>query len=141
MWGVFPWEALFGGMLLGLSALILLYFNGKVAGISGIVGGLLSPKRGDIDWRLFFIAGMIVAGLAANSMGIPFPELASTPADQSSLVAVIAGLLVGVGTKLANGCTSGHGICGIGRLSPRSLIATIVFMASAMITVFVTAFI
>ncbi|MDD1783657.1 YeeE/YedE family protein [Enterovibrio sp. ZSDZ35] len=138
MWVSLPWEALLGGMLLGVSALILMYFNGKIAGISGIVGGLLSPNKGDIDWRLLFLAGMVIAGLSANALGLDYPDLALTPAGQSPIIAIVAGLLVGIGTKLANGCTSGHGICGIGRLSPRSLIATLVFMAFAMLTVFIT---
>ncbi|MBV1840967.1 MULTISPECIES: YeeE/YedE family protein [Photobacterium] len=128
-----PWHALFGGMMLGASATILLLFNGRVAGISGILSGILKPQQGDVSWRLLFVIGMVAAGLCAPLMGFSLPQ--ALPVSSLGLLAV-AGLLVGIGTKLANGCTSGHGICGMGRFSKRSLVATMVFMATAIATVF-----
>jgi uncharacterized membrane protein YedE/YeeE len=129
-----PWESLFGGLLLGLSATLLMLVNGKVAGISGIVNGLLSPKRGDYSWRILFFAGMVLGGLLSVwLLGVSFPDTQSLTLTQI----IVAGVLVGFGTRLANGCTSGHGICGIGRLSKRSIIATCVFMSVAALTVFV----
>ena len=129
-----PWSSLFGGLLMGTSALLLLFMNGKVAGISGILGGLLKPAKHYFLWRLLFILGMAGGGwLAMLSMGVTFP----THYNASSLVIILAGILVGFGAGLGNGCTSGHGICGIGRLSIRSIVATCVFMVVAAITVFV----
>ncbi|EGR3108286.1 hypothetical protein DNG97_06740 [Vibrio parahaemolyticus] len=134
MLNVIPWESLFGGILLGISATILLLVNGKIAGISGIMNGIMSPKKGDYSWRLLFAVGMIAGGLISVLMlGVAAPSTANL-----SLGMVIAsGLLVGIGTRLGNGCTSGHGICGMGRLSKRSIVATCVFMAVAGLTVFV----
>ncbi|MGF1683615.1 YeeE/YedE family protein [Photobacterium minamisatsumaniensis] len=129
-----PWDALFGGMLLGVSAVLLLVMNGRVAGISGIVSGLLKPKQGEISWRALFVVGMVVSGGLAPFIGFEVPE---TLPVSSWLWVSIAGLLVGIGSKLGNGCTSGHGICGMGRLSKRSIVATCTFMAVAMLTVFV----
>jgi uncharacterized membrane protein YedE/YeeE len=130
---IVPWQSLFGGMLLGVSATFLMLFNGKVAGISGVINGLLTPKEGEFSWRLLFFAGMVMGGLVSViALGISRPVT-----DGISLpTIVIAGILVGMGTRLANGCTSGHGICGIGRLSKRSLVATVVFMLVAALTVF-----
>lgn len=130
---IIPWQSLVGGMLLGVSATLLLLFNGKIAGISGVINGLLTPKEGEVSWRLLFFAGMVFGGLVSVGVfGISMPET-----DGMTLpVLVAAGILVGMGTRLANGCTSGHGICGIGRLSKRSLVATGVFMAVAGLTVF-----
>ncbi len=134
MLDVIPWESLFGGILLGISATILLLVNGKIAGISGIMNGIMSPKKGDCSWRLLFVIGMIVGGfVSVLLLGVAVPSTANLSVG---LVAV-AGLLVGIGTRLGNGCTSGHGICGIGRLSKRSIVATCVFMAVAGLTVFV----
>ncbi|ORT52549.1 membrane protein (plasmid) [Vibrio sp. qd031] len=128
-----PWESLFGGMLLGVSATILLLINGKIAGISGILAGLLAKKPNDFSWRLIFVAGLIGGGaLASIFFGADIPMSYST----STPLLIIAGLLVGVGTKLGNGCTSGHGICGMGRFSKRSIVATMVFMLAAAMTVF-----
>ncbi|NGN98320.1 YeeE/YedE family protein [Grimontia sp. S25] len=132
-----PWDALLGGMLLGVSGLVLLALNGRVAGISGIIGGLLKPRKADVSWRLLFVGGMVVAGLTASFIGFPYPNFSAISADTSPLLTMCVGLLVGVGTKLANGCTSGHGICGMGRLSKRSIVATLVFMAAAFTTVFI----
>ncbi len=129
-----PWSSLLGGMLMGSAGLLLLLFNGKIAGISGILGGLISPGRNDFLWRLLFIIGIISGGwLSMQILGITFPETYNA----STLIILLAGLLVGIGAGVGNGCTSGHGICGIGRLSIRSIVATCVFMAIAGITVFI----
>ncbi|ODS04804.1 YeeE/YedE family protein [Vibrio scophthalmi] len=129
-----PWLSLFGGMLLGMSALLLLLINGKVAGISGILNGVVSPNAGERTWRILFLIGMAIGGLIALYwLGVAKPVLANT----GLWLYAIAGLLVGIGTFLGNGCTSGHGICGIGRLSKRSIVATSVFMIVAALTVYV----
>ncbi|EHH1104788.1 YeeE/YedE family protein [Vibrio parahaemolyticus] len=134
MLNVIPSESLFGGILLGISATILLLVNGKIAGISGIMNGIMSPKKGDYSWRLLFAVGMIAGGLISVLMlGVAVPSTANL----SLGMVIAAGLLVGIGTRLGNGCTSGHGICGMGRLSKRSIVATCVFMAVAGLTVFV----
>lgn len=128
-----PWTALTGGLLIGLAAALFLLLNGRIAGISGILGGLLSPTRGDIVWRLAFIGGLIGAPLAWIMMAdLPPIEI---NAGYPSLI--IAGLLVGVGTRYGSGCTSGHGVCGLARLSLRSLAATLSFMAAGFITVYI----
>nr|WP_246225684.1 YeeE/YedE thiosulfate transporter family protein [Vibrio agarilyticus] len=127
-----PWDALFGGMLLGAGAVILLLFNGKIAGISGIINGWLQESGVERLWRQWFIIGVIASSaLMVSFLALPTANLSSV----SISVLIIAGLLVGFGTRLGNGCTSGHGICGLGRLSLRSLAATMTFMAAAMITV------
>ncbi|MEW6021483.1 MAG: YeeE/YedE family protein [Pseudomonadota bacterium] len=127
-----PWTALGGGVLIGLAAAVFVLFNGRIAGISGILGGLLRPVRGDMGWRLAFLAGLVAApvfyGLVSALPG------AAVAADEGTLVA--AGLLVGVGTRYGAGCTSGHGVCGISRRSPRSLIATAAFMFAGFVTVY-----
>ncbi|HHX8270560.1 TPA: YeeE/YedE family protein [Vibrio diabolicus] len=134
MLNVIPWESLFGGILLGISATILLLVNGKIAGISGIMNGIMSPKKDDYSWRLLFAVGMIAGGLISVLMlGVAVPSTANL----SLGMVIAAGLLVGIGTRLGNGCTSGHGICGMGRLSKRSIVATCVFMAVAGLAVFV----
>ncbi len=133
-----PWSALAGGALIGLAASLLLLANGRIAGVSGIIGELLGPADGNRRWQASFLAGLLLApglwaSLAPN--GLPASGLVPTsPADWSVLV--MGGLLVGFGTRLANGCTSGHGVCGLARLSPRSLIAVLVFMAAGFATVF-----
>lgn len=129
-----PLAAVVGGVLIGLSATLLLLLNGRIAGISGIANGLLGTARsGDRAWRVAFLAGLMAAGgLAMHLLGSAAPSPARTP------VLLLAGLLVGFGTTLGNGCTSGHGVCGLGRLSWRSLAAVLTFMATAMITVYVT---
>ncbi|EIO4104346.1 YeeE/YedE family protein [Vibrio vulnificus] len=131
---VVPWESLAGGILLGISALTMLLVNGKVAGISGILTGLLTPKSRDFAWRLMFVIGMVSGGVLAVTFGA---ASASVAVPTSGVLIAAAGLLVGIGTRLGNGCTSGHGICGIGRLSKRSIVATAIFMAVAAMTVFV----
>jgi uncharacterized membrane protein YedE/YeeE len=128
-----PWHALAGGMLIGVASVMFVLFNGRIAGISGIAGGLLRPRRGDLDWRLAFIGGLVLAP-ALWSLVAALPQ-ARIDAGYGSLIA--AGLLVGVGTRYAGGCTSGHGVCGLSRLSPRSLVATLSFMAAGFATVFV----
>ncbi len=129
-----PWESLAGGILLGISATLMLLLNGKVAGISGILTGLMTPKTKDFAWRLLFAVGMVSGGVIAALM---LSGNAPVQFETSSAMLAVAGLLVGIGTRLANGCTSGHGICGMGRLSTRSIVATCVFMAVAGVTVFV----
>ncbi|OJI52969.1 YeeE/YedE family protein [Vibrio vulnificus] len=131
---VVPWESLAGGILLGISALTMLLVNGKVAGISGILTGLLTPKSRDFAWRLMFVVGMVSGGVLAVTFGA---ASASVALPTSGVLIAAAGVLVGIGTRLGNGCTSGHGICGIGRLSKRSIVATAIFMAVAAMTVFV----
>jgi uncharacterized protein len=129
-----PFTGLFGGALIGLAAVVLLIANGRIAGVSGIVAGLLTRDPSEIGWRAAFISGLWIGALVyAASRGAMFPvELAaSTP------LMIVAGLLVGFGTRMAGGCTSGHGVCGIARVSMRSIIATIVFMTSGIATVFV----
>ncbi|EGQ8119873.1 hypothetical protein VCSRO25_0078 [Vibrio cholerae] len=129
-----PWDSLIGGMLLGISATLMLLMNGKIAGISGILTGLLTPKSRDFAWRLLFVVGMISGGVIGVKL---LDHAVPTDFGVSGIVLATAGLLVGVGTRLANGCTSGHGICGIGRFSKRSIVATCMFMVVAAITVFV----
>lgn len=128
-----PWTALAGGLLIGLAAAAFVLFNGRIAGISGILGGLLRPARGDVAWRAAFLLGLVVAPLA-YSLAAPLPE---ARVDASTPVLVAAGLLVGLGTRYGAGCTSGHGVCGLSRRSPRSLVATASFMAAGFVTVFV----
>ena len=128
-----PWASLAGGILIGLATALLLLANGRVAGISGILGGLLRPSRGDIAWRVTFILGLFVAPLAWLTMGAMPPA----QIDHSPALLAAGGLLVGVGTRFGNGCTSGHGVCGIARLSPRSLLATVCFLAAGFVTVFI----
>jgi uncharacterized protein len=127
-----PVSAAIGGALIGLSAVLLMLLSGRIAGISGIFGGLLGPGTGDKGWRIAFVAGLILAPLIAGAIGyaMPSPEM---PA--SWIMVIAAGLLVGFGTRLGGGCTSGHGICGIARLSARSITATGIFMATAMAVV------
>jgi uncharacterized protein len=130
-----PVSALIGGLMIGASAALFLVLNGRVAGISGILGGLLAPARGEVGWRLAFLAGMFVAPLVYLAFGGTLPPI---ELNASLPLLIVAGLIVGFGTRLGAGCTSGHGVCGIGRGSPRSLAATAVFMATAIGTVFVT---
>ena len=134
-WNAFtPYSALAGGALIGTAAALFVLLNGRIAGISGIVGGLLRPRSGDVSWRAAFVAGLIAAPLLYGALST-LPVL-HIDAGYAALVA--AGLLVGVGTRYGSGCTSGHGVCGISRLSPRSIVATLVFMAAGFATVFVT---
>ncbi len=133
-WNAFtPWSALGGGVLIGIAAGMFVLLNGRIAGISGIVGGLLKPARGDVAWRIAFVGGLLGAPLLyALVSTLPVPRI-----DAGYGTLVLAGLLVGVGTRFGSGCTSGHGVCGLSRLSPRSLAATAAFMAAGFVTVFV----
>lgn len=128
-----PWSALAGGVLIGVAASLLLWFNGRIAGISGIVGALLKPTPGDVAWRIAFIAGLVAAPLLYALFAVlPAPRF-----EVGTAALVAAGLLVGIGTRYGSGCTSGHGVCGLSRLSPRSAAATVAFMAAGFATVFV----
>lgn len=128
-----PLSGFIGGALIGLAASALMLFTGRIAGISGIFGGLIAPAAHDRNWRLAFIAGLIAAPLiAALATASPLP----IPAMPASLILIaIAGLLVGFGSRMGGGCTSGHGVCGIARLSARSMVATVIFMVAAIATV------
>jgi uncharacterized protein len=128
-----PWASLAGGILLGLASAIFILVNGRILGISGIVGGLLRPKAGDVGWRIAFVLGMLAAPLLYLLVAGSVP--ATIDAGWGTLV--VAGLLVGVGTRYGSGCTSGHGVCGLSRLSPRSLAATLAFMGAGFAMVFV----
>ena len=133
-WNSFtPWASLAGGVVIGISAAMFVLLNGRIAGISGVLGGLLKPVKGDISWRAAFIVGLLGAPLLyALITELPRPQI---DAGYAGLVA--AGLLVGVGTRFGSGCTSGHGVCGVSRLSPRSLVATATFMLAGFATVYV----
>lgn len=121
---------LLGGALIGLAASVMLLFNGRIAGISGVFGGLLRPTAGDIGWRAAFIGGLLLAGVI---LAVAAPAtLGPTPASPG--VVALAGLLVGFGVRMGNGCTSGHGVCGLSRMSRRSVVATVAFMGSGMVT-------
>ena len=130
-----PISAVLGGMMIGASAALFLILNGRIAGISGILGGLLGANRDGLGWRLAFLAGLVLAPLAYTALGGTLPPVS---VNAPLLLLVLAGLLVGFGARLGAGCTSGHGVCGLGRGSPRSLAATGVFMATAILTVLVT---
>ena len=127
-----PWSSLAGGMLIGLAAALLVLFTGRIAGISGILGGLLRWQAGDRAWRLAFLCGLAGAPLAY----LLFAPLPPVTIEAGNATLVTAGLLVGLGTRYGAGCTSGHGVCGVARLSPRSLVATLLFMLAGFATVF-----
>lgn len=127
-----PWTSLAGGMLIGLAAALLILFNGRIAGISGILGGVLRPRSGDLGWRIAFLAGLIGTPLLWQL----WQALPPVQVDAGTPALIAAGLLVGVGVRYGAGCTSGHGVCGLSRLSPRSLAATIAFMAAGFLTVY-----
>jgi uncharacterized membrane protein YedE/YeeE len=128
-----PVSALAGGVMIGLAAAAFVLLNGRIAGVSGILGGLLRPARGDVAWRAAFIGGLMAAPWAYAA----FAALPESTIEATYPVAVLAGLLVGIGTRYGAGCTSGHGVCGVARLSRRSLIATACFMTAGFATVFV----
>lgn len=129
-----PWASLAGGVLIGLASAAFILFNGRILGISGIVGGLLGPKPGDAGWRIAFLLGMLAAPV---TFALLAPGVASAPRIDAGYGALVAaGLLVGFGTRYGSGCTSGHGVCGLSRLSPRSLVATLAFIAAGFATVF-----
>lgn len=128
-----PWASLAGGMLIGLASAMFLWLNGRIAGISGIVGGLLAPLKGDVSWRVAFVLGLVLAPLV-YALAAPLPDV-RVEADTPMLIG--AGLLVGFGTRYGSGCTSGHGVCGLSRRSPRSLAATWTFMIAGFASVYV----
>jgi hypothetical protein len=128
-----PGAALAGGLLIGFGAALFLLLNGRIAGISGVLGGLLRPTRAEFGWRLAFVVGLVAAPLLYTlAATLPRPTI-----DASTATLIAAGLLVGIGTRYGAGCTSGHGVCGLSRLSPRSLAATLAFMAAGFATVYV----
>lgn len=136
----FNWlTALVGGILIGISSTIMLAWNGRITGISGMVHMLVTPKTGDINWRWIFLAGMLGGGAIYEYLFAPAVSLFNTtPAFGFAPVAMIlGGLIVGFGTRMGGGCTSGHGVCGLGRLSPRSLVAVITFLSTGIITVYI----
>ncbi|MBV6324387.1 YeeE/YedE family protein [Duganella violaceipulchra] len=128
-----PAMSLVGGLIIGAAAAVLILFNGRIAGISGILGGLLSLPRADMAWRLTFLIGLVAGPVIAGLLGKP--SIADIQANWNEIL--VAGFLVGIGTRYASGCTSGHGVCGISRGSIRSLVATLTFMAAGFLTVFV----
>jgi uncharacterized membrane protein YedE/YeeE len=128
---VTPLSSLIGGMLIGTSASLLILLNGKIAGVSGILGGLLQPNKDDISWRLAFLSGLVIAPVIYR-VAHPLP---SVTVNATSTTVMIAGFLVGIGTRYGSGCTSGHGVCGIARLSSRSIAATLTFMLAGVVTV------
>lgn len=132
-WNEFtPWASLAGGILLGVASALFILLSGRVLGISGILGGLLRPLKGDAGWRIAFLAGLLAAPLVWSLFAQPVvPRIEAGP-----VILVVAGLLVGWGTRYGSGCTSGHGVCGLARLSLRSLLATLAFMATGFATVF-----
>ena len=134
-WNAFtPGSALAGGVLIGVAVAMFALLNGRIAGVSGIVGGLLEPAQGDVGWRAAFVLGLVGAPMVYMLFAaVPKPQI---DAEFGALIA--AGLLVGIGTRYGSGCTSGHGVCGLSRLSLRSLTATLIFMGAGFATVFVT---
>lgn len=126
-----PGTALLGGVLIGVAATLLWAVNGRTAGVSGILGGVLRPVRGEVGWQLAFVLGLLLVGAGARAVAPS--AIGTAPLSWAGLV--VAGLCVGVGTRLARGCTSGHGVCGISRGAPRSIVATLTFMATAVVTV------
>jgi hypothetical protein len=130
-----PGLSLLGGLILGLASAAFILLNGRILGISGILGGLLKPAKGDVGWRMAFLLGMAAAPMTAAFL---FPQVLSAPRIEAGYVAlVVAGLLVGFGTRLGSGCTSGHGVCGLSRLSPRSLVSTLTFMGLGFAMVYI----
>jgi uncharacterized membrane protein YedE/YeeE len=133
-WSQFtPWSALAGGAVIGMAVAILVLFNGRIAGISGIAGGVLKMQKSDTSWRIAFISGLVAAPLVWQL----FLSLPAIRIDGSYAIMAMAGLVVGIGTRYGSGCTSGHGVCGLSRLSPRSIIATLSFMGTGFVTVYV----
>ena len=128
-----PWLSLAGGMVIGLSTALFLLFNGKIAGISGILAGVLKPSTNDISWRLAFLAGLVLSPIAFALVS-PLPNV---EVEASYPVLIVAGLLVGIGTRYGSGCTSGHGVCGLSRRSRRSMVATVAFMFTGFVTVYI----
>jgi uncharacterized membrane protein YedE/YeeE len=128
-----PWAPLAGGLMIGIATACLLIFNGRIAGISGIVGGLFKLEQGDIAWRVAFLGGLLLSPLLFSTL-TPVPQVRIEASDS---ILIIAGLLVGLGTRYGSGCTSGHGVCGLSRGSRRSIVATIAFMLAGFVTVYI----
>jgi uncharacterized membrane protein YedE/YeeE len=131
-----PWASLIGGLLLGVASAAFILINGRILGISGILGGLLPPKVGDISWRVAFLLGMLAAPTVFMAL-VPAGFASEPRIDAGFWTVIVAGLLVGIGTRYASGCTSGHGVCGLSRLSPRSLVATLSFMGAGFFIVYI----
>lgn len=131
-WDLIPWAALAGGLMIGLAVALLLLLNGRIAGIAGITGGLLRWQRADFGWRAAFIIGLLISSFAWQQ----FFTLPDVQIEANEIWLIIAGLLVGFGTRYGSGCTSGHGVCGIARLSPRSIVATLAFMLTGFAMVY-----
>ena len=130
-----PVSALLGGVMIGLAVSALLLLNGRIAGISGILGGSLEASKDDLLWRIFFLTGLVLGPWLVTAVRGRFPEIVM---QAPLFILVVGGVLVGFGTRLGKGCTSGHGVCGVARASPRSIVATVVFFVVAAITVFIT---
>jgi uncharacterized membrane protein YedE/YeeE len=131
-----PFASLAGGIILGVASAVFILVNGRILGISGILGGLMPPKLGDTFWRISFLLGLLVAPTLFHAV-VPAQYITAPRIDATDMMVVIAGLLVGIGTRYAAGCTSGHGVCGLSRLSPRSLVATLSFMGTGFAMVYV----
>jgi uncharacterized protein len=131
-----PWASLAGGIILGVASAIFILVNGRILGISGILGGLLPPKVGDTSWRMAFLLGLFAAPTVFHAV-VPAEYITAPRIDATDLSVLAAGLLVGIGTRYASGCTSGHGVCGLSRLSPRSLLATASFMFAGFVMVYI----
>jgi uncharacterized membrane protein YedE/YeeE len=131
-----PWASLAGGLILGLASAMFILLNGRILGISGILGGLMPPKLGDTWWRIAFLLGLFAAPTVFHAV-MPVEWVTAPRIDADVLSVIGAGLLVGIGTRYASGCTSGHGVCGLSRLSPRSLVATLSFMGAGFLIVYV----
>ena len=131
-----PWASLTGGLILGVASAMFLLLNGRILGISGILGGLMPPKVGDTWWRVAFLLGMFAAPTVFHAV-MPVEWVTAPRIEAGELSVIGAGLLVGIGTRYASGCTSGHGVCGLSRLSPRSLVATLSFMGAGFLMVYV----
>ena len=131
-----PFASLTGGIILGIASAIFILANGRILGISGILGGLMPPKVGDTFWRVSFLLGLFAAPSVFHAV-VPAEYITAPRIDATDMMVVIAGLLVGIGTRYASGCTSGHGVCGLSRLSPRSLVATLSFMGAGFAMVYV----
>jgi uncharacterized membrane protein YedE/YeeE len=131
-----PWPSLTGGIILGIASALFILINGRILGISGILGGLLPPKVGDTTWRIAFLLGMFAAPTVFHAV-VPAEYITAPRIEATEWMIVVAGLLVGIGTRYASGCTSGHGVCGLSRLSLRSLVATGSFMSAGFVTVYV----
>lgn len=127
-------NALIGGSIIGVSVSLMLLLNGRVTGISGIINGIMTPAKGDTAWRVLFVLGLLAGGLVVSAFN---PTTFSGQLATDSWTVIVAGLLVGFGTILGSGCTSGHGVCGISRMSPRSLVATMIFIAAGVAAVYV----